>query len=81
MMTVFFKGAIYSSLLMVGAGAGMLLERGGGVAVRERAAAIDACAREANVYPESCAMKAVVVSPSAPLPQSAALLPPPVEGV
>ena len=44
----------------------MQAEQQYGQAVQERAAAIDACAREANVYPESCAMKAVVVSPTMP---------------
>jgi hypothetical protein len=48
--------------------------------LNEQDAAIDACAREANVYPESCQMKAVVVTPrEEPAPDAtSALLPPPV---
>jgi hypothetical protein len=53
-------------------------ERKNGQAVQERAAAIDACAREANVYPESCQMKAVVVTPREEPEATSALLPPPV---
>ncbi len=58
--------------------AGTLHERENGQAVQERAAAIDACAREANVYPESCQMKAVVVTPREAPEATSALLPPPV---
>ena len=57
---------------------GIEQERTSGQAVQERAAAIDACAREANVYPESCQMKAVVVTPREEQDKAAALLPFPV---
>jgi hypothetical protein len=77
------KVALYSSIVMLGSVVGIISEREFGVSVREQAAAIDTCAREANVYPESCQMKAVVVTPrEEPAPgKAAALLPPPVGSV
>jgi hypothetical protein len=68
---------------MFGKDVGVKEERENGQAAQERAAAIDTCAREANVYPESCQMKAVVVTPrEEPAPdKAAALLPPPVGSV
>ena len=62
---------------------GQIDERTNGQAAQERAAAIDACAREAWVYPEGCEMRAVVVTPrEEPAPdKAAALLPPPVGSV
>lgn len=78
MIKYILPGFIYTIVAFTG---GVAFERYYGVEVRADVAAIDACAREANVYPESCAMKAVVVSPTQP--RTAALpdlLPPPVEG-
>jgi hypothetical protein len=82
MMNILLKNTLVFAYGMLALGAGIYGERHQGQAVRERAAAIDACAREANVYPDSCQMKAVVVSPTEPrtvrvMPD---LLPPPVEG-
>jgi hypothetical protein len=64
----------------IGFGLGATYEQKFGQLSKEQAAAIDACAREANVYPESCQIKAVVVTPrEEPAPEKAAdLLPPPV---